>query len=351
VDVAAEWLLDNGSQSIQHRVIKNFLNASDHPKHLEALSFTAPMGRLAVSQRPDGLWGGGILTHPMGRSRVDEIGAVPAVHRFMEMGWDRESPPLHNARRPLFRLLAEDADPGFLYELVSAGRESDTVVWTRRVLRGAAASALSRAGYERDPRLRGAAMRLITRVDEFLLSPVAENPWIKHAGAVVLSPDASPPSHHLLIMLAFMPEFRNEHEDFADRLLAWLSRPLPRHPASQLVGGRVLSSPYLLLGDPLTSRQSADGDVPFALYWLEMMARLGLLDRHDGWKRLFERFLDDRDRDFVWRPSRGHTMASDQEIVWPFADLQGSGAAGGAVDATFRLALIARCAGRTISLV
>ncbi|MGQ0646761.1 MAG: hypothetical protein ACT4P7_04265 [Gemmatimonadaceae bacterium] len=282
------------------------------------------------------------------RNPAIRVGTTPAVHRLLELGWDRLSPPLTSARRPLFRLLAEDTDPAFLYDLAPVGREPETVAWSRGVLRGAAAAALAHAGYERDPRLRGAAMRWLSRVDDFISSPLGEDAWVKLGGAHALAFEAAPPSFHFILMLAFMPEFRNEHDDFIDRLLVYLTRPPSKHAPAQVVGTRVLPSPYLVLGDPLSSRQGADGDIPFALWWMELMARIGVLERHDGWKRIFERFLDDRDRDFVWRPSKSQSVVSSHDVVWPFTDLQGTGAVGAAAEATFRLGLIAKFAGRTV---
>jgi hypothetical protein len=312
--------------------------------------YTSPACRIAVAQQADGVWNHSMLQVPEagGHATASRIGTTVAVHRLLELGWDKDSPPVTNARRPLFRLLAEDTDPVYAYELAAMGRDPEIVTWTRGVLRGAAAAALAHAGYERDPRLRGAATRLLHRVDDFISSPLADDPWVRQGGASALSPDAAPPSYHFLLMLAHMPEFRNEHDDFLDRLLAYLSRPLPRHASAQVVGARTVPNPHLALGDPLATRQGVDGDIPFTMFWLELMARLTLLDRHEGWKRLFERLLDDRDRDFVWRPSRGQTVVTSHGIAWPFADLQHKGAEGAAADVTFRLGLIAACAGRTL---
>ncbi|MCC6317407.1 MAG: hypothetical protein IT361_06895 [Gemmatimonadaceae bacterium] len=267
---------------------------------------------------------------------------------MLELGWHQESPPLHHARRPLFRLLAEDGDPQFLYELAGNGKDPETVAWGRGVLRAAAAAALAHAGYERDPRLRGAATRAVERVDDFISSALAEDPWVKVSGAHAISADASPPTLHFLLMLAFMPGFRNERDDFVERLMAYLSRPASKHAPAQVVAGSVLPHPYLVLGDPLGTRAGVDGDVPFTLFWFELMARLTILQRHEGWMRLFERFIDDRDRDLVWRPSKSHGAVTANTVAWPFADLQGAGASGLPVDATFRLGLIASLLGRPV---
>jgi hypothetical protein len=189
------------------------------------------------------------------------------------------------------------------------------------------------------------------RIQDFLDSPLAEDPWVKHEGKHVLMADAAPPSLHFLIMLAFMPGFRLEHDEFMEVLFKYLIRPQPKHEPWQLAGTRAIATPGLVLGDPLASRQGADADVPFTLLWLELMARLGILERHEGWKRQFERFLDDRDRDLIWRPGKSQSMTSARPQVWPFTGLGKTAEADVALEVTFRLALIGRLSGRELVFV
>lgn len=339
---------------MQYRIIKELLDGSETPPKASALAFSnAEAIRLAVVQSVDGIWNNAMLAVPDNGSRKPEksVGTTTAVHRLLELGWDKDAPPFQAARRPLFRLLAEDTDPGFLYELAANGRDSETVAWSRGQLRGAAAAALAHAGYELDPRLRGAAQRLLGRVDEYITSPLLDDPWVKLGGTHALAPDAFPPTLHILMMLAYMPAYRIEHDDLIDRLALYFTRPLPRHAPAQALGARALPSPYVLLGDPLSTRTVADGDMSFTLYWLELVARLGLLKRHEGWERLFTRLLDDRDRDLVWRPAKTQLSESGRDVTWPFRDLQGRGEAGLEVEVTFRLALIARLLGYTVEFV
>jgi hypothetical protein len=59
-----------------------------------------------------------MLEIPSGRSHGFEgVGTISAARRLLEYAWEKESPPLMRARRILFRLLAEDEDPAFLFEL------------------------------------------------------------------------------------------------------------------------------------------------------------------------------------------------------------------------------------------
>ncbi|CAA9330074.1 MAG: hypothetical protein AVDCRST_MAG40-1864, partial [uncultured Gemmatimonadaceae bacterium] len=213
--------------------------------------------------------------------------------------------------------------------------------------------ALARAGYESDPRLRGAAGRALARIDTFLRSPIAAHPFTRLGNRHVLAEEAAPPSLFALAMFAWMPRFRSEHYPTFERLYHYLAAALPRQESVQLVGDRVVPEPYLVLGDLLPHRNAADADVSRALLWLEIVARLGYLRRNEGWQRVLDRYLDDADRAGVWQPRRGAALppASDP-LSWAMRLWQGDLAgdeARGAV--TLRLALIARLGGRELELV
>ena len=288
-----------------------------------------------------------------GATHFDGIGTIPAVRRLIEYGWHKDTPPLLHARRVLFRLLAEDEDPSYLFELeASHGGDDDAIRRGRTVLREASAAALAQAGYEGDPRLRGAARRILTRIADYLRSPLAQKPFIRQGNQHMLAAEAAPPSIYAIMMLAYMPLFRAEHHREMDAIYQHLCQAQPRQDAVQLVGRTPQPVPHLVLGDPLPHRNAVDADVPFALFWMELMARLGFLKRNENWCKLFERFLDDRDREGVWHPHKG--MAAPKSIspyVWPTYPLeaQSSGEERWS-DVTFRLGLIARLSGRPIEI-
>jgi len=303
-------------------------------------------------QHPDGTWGSAMLTVPSQRSENFEgVGTINAVRRLLEYGWDREAPPLVHARRLLFRLLAEDDDPGYLFELAK-GADEDMSRRGRAILREAAAATLAQAGYEGDPRLRGAARRITERVASYLRSPHAPKPFVRVGNQHVLPPEAAPPSIYALLMLAHMPLFRTEHHEAMELLFHHLSQPLPRQEAIQLCGKRVVEQPHLVLGDMLANRNVADNDVVFAIAWLELMARLGFLKRNDSWCRLYDRFLDDRDPSGVWHPHKGLSAArSSNPFLWPMYPLEDHMSGDERwTDVTFRLGLIGRLLGRTIEV-
>jgi hypothetical protein len=238
-----------------------------------------------------------------------------------------------------------------LFELAGkSGGDEEAVRHGRTQLREAAAAALAQAGYEGDPRLRGAARRILTRMADYLRSPLAQKPFIRQGNQHMLAAEASPPSIHTVMMLAYMPLFRAEHHREMDALYSHLSQAQPRQEAVQLVGRTAVPAPHLVLGDMLPHRNAADADVPFALYWLELMARLGYLKRNENWTKLFERFLEYRDREGVWHPHKGMTSPkSTNPFVWPTYPLETLGAGEERwADMTFRLGLIARLAGRPI---
>lgn len=306
---------------------------------------------LALQQRLDGTWNNTMLTVPSPRSEGFEgVGTINAVRRLIEYGWEKDSPPIQHARRPLFRLLAEDNDPAYLYEFAGKSADDDTVRRGRAILREAAGAALAQAGFEEDPRLRGAARRVLERITNFIRSPLGQKPWIRIGNQHVLANEAAPPSIYALTMFAHMPLFRTEHHDAFDRLYNYLTQPMPRQEPLQLCGKKVIAQPHLVLGDQLPNRNAADADVASALAWLELMARLGYLKRNDNWTKLFERFLEDRDPSGVWHPHKGMSaVRTTNPHVWPMYPLE-EGHTGDErwTDVTFRLGLIARILGRPI---
>jgi hypothetical protein len=349
--------MTHAAPAIRYRALTEVvrMTAGDAEK-VSSLPFThKPALLLAVQQAPDGTWEGGMLTVPSARAeRFEGIGTIPAVRRLIEYGWNKDTPPLVHARRILFRLLAEDDDPAYLFELAGKQAGDDEAVKRgRALLREAAAAALAQAGYEGDPRLRGAARRILTRMADYLRSPLAQKPFIRQGNQHMLAAEATPPSYYTVMMLAYMPLFRAEHHREMDALYTHLAQPQPRQEAVQLFGKGPMPVPHLVLGDLLPHRNAADADVPFALYWLELMARLGYLKRNENWAKLFERFLEDRDREGVWHPHKGNVSPkSSNAFAWPTYPLetQSNGEERWA-DMTFRLGLIARLAGRPIESV
>src|SRR5215203_2666225 len=284
------WLLEHASNAIRYRAITDVARLSGNVAREAAnLPYTHPPAlTLALAQSLDGIWHGSMLDVPPVRAEhFERVGTINAFRRLLEYGWHMDSPPLMRARRVLFRLLAEDNDPAFLFELAHRGEDAGEHARRGRVtLREAAAAALAQAGYEGDPRLRGAARRLTDRVGAYLRSPLSQKPWIRLGNQHVLPPEVTAPSFHTLLMLAHMPHFRSENHEVMDRLYVHVTQPWPRQQAVQQVGAHLLDQPHLVLGDFLATRNTMDSDMPSALAWLEIMARLGFLRKHESWQRL-----------------------------------------------------------------
>jgi hypothetical protein len=295
-----------------------------------------------------------MLTVPSARAHGFEgTGTIQAIRRLLEYGWSKDSPPLALARRMLFRLLAEDDDPSLLFEFGGRSKiDDDAGRFARQILREAAAATLAQAGYGDDPRLRGAARRILDRIAEFLDSPLAEKPWVRVGNKQVLAPEAAPPSIYAMHMLAYLPLVRTENFASIRSLYDWVTRPLPRQDPVQLVGKKLVPVPHLVLGDVLPHRNAVDADVPFAVLWLELAARMGFLQQHDTWAKFVDRFLDDRDRTGVWHPHKGMATArSTNPYAWSAYPLESQSSGDERwTDITFRVGLIARLAGRTIEV-
>jgi hypothetical protein len=351
------WLLDHASGPIQYRSVVEVARASGlESADLAALPLShRPALTLAAQQSVDGIWKQSMQSLPNGKAEHFEgVGTIMAVRRLLEYGWSKDSPPIVRARRILFRMLAEDNDPEYLFELApKAGKDEDLIKRSRGMLREAAAAALAQAGYEGDPRLRGAANRIVDRITTYLKSPLAQKPFMRIGNQHVLPPEAAPPSIHALTMLAYMPLFRTERHEAMELLYTHLTQPQPRQEPVQQYGAKVIPQPHLVMGDMLPHRNAVDDDLVFAVHWLELMAHLGFLKRNENWGRLFDRFLDERDREGVWHPRKGTSaVRSPNPVVWPMYPLEDSLAGDERwTDLTFRLGLIARLSGRPIESV
>jgi hypothetical protein len=350
------WLLEHSAAPIKYRALAEVASLPGEAAKASWIPYAfAPAIELMLAQSPDGTWNNALLTTPKGHEGVESVGTIHAIRRLLEYGWDKNSPPLVLARRVLFRLLAEDDDPAYLFELAPPrGKpDEDHSRFYRQLVREAAAATLAQAGYEDDPRLRGAARRILDRTAEFLASPLAEKPWIRVGNKQVLAPEAAPPSIYTLHMLAHLPLVRTENYAAVDALYNWISHPMPRQEAVQLVGKKLVEVPHLVLGDQLMHRNALEDDVAAGMAWLELVTRLGFLRRQENWSKMFERLLDDRDRSGVWHPHKGMAHPKSQNpYVWPSYPLEiPSVGEERWTDFTFRLGLIARLAGRTIELI
>jgi hypothetical protein len=348
VEFPLEEMVSKAPPSMQYLIFRDVvgLDAAAHPT-ISQLPLASVSGlRLAVSQRADGGWGAGLLAVPAGEwSGMAAVGLVPGVRRLLALGWPGDAPPIERVRRLLFRLVSEDSDPSLLGEFAAEGREAVRVVH-RQVVREAAAVALAQAGFEADPRLRGALRRVMDRWAVFLRSPAAQAEGAALVAAATAG--AGVPTRDVLLALGAMPRFRSEQHQLVDRMLAWVavsrSGVAPRRAGASIDGRWVL-------GDPLPSAAAVRADVPAALSWLELVGRLGALRRPGGWSDRLEELLASRDADGWWRPARGDTLSATcaDPSRWPGHVLSDEAARiDWSLEVTTRLAVLARLAGRVV---
>ena len=295
-----DWVLAHAAAPIQYRSLTEVARlTAEESQQVSALPFThRPALLLAVQQSVDGTWSGGMLGIPSSRAEHFEgIGTIPAVRRLIEYGWHKDTPPLAPCASCALPAACRGRGPGVP---VRAGRQAragrGVGARGRALLREAAAATLAQAGYEGDPRLRGAARRIVTRMADYLRSPLAQKPFVRQGNQHMLAAEAAPPSIYTVMMLAYMPLFRAEHTGDGCAVHA-------PHAAAATTGSRAARAAARrrrcriscsAIRFRIATRRTPMS--PFALFWLELMARLGFLKRNENWWKLFERFLDDRDR-------------------------------------------------------
>jgi hypothetical protein len=282
------------------------------------------------------------------------VGTIPQYRRLLQLEWPRAARPFKLADRVLFRLLSRDEDPALLFELqksVKSDPEAET--WARDVMREAASAALAEAGYGDDPRLRGAGHKIASAISQFLRSPLAEKPLVKFGKQMALHPEAHPPSWYSVAMLAAMPNLQRERAGFTERLGHYLAQPEPKKAFVIQVGKKTLRPQHLILGDPIEAdAKGLPKDLPLALHYIELMARMGALEWALVATKVLGRLLKDCDEVGVWRPKNLRSLPKAGNRItyhcYPL-HLETKTPEDKSVDVTFRLALIAKSLGWTLS--
>ena len=317
----------------------------------EAVVESKPVAAVLKKQKEDGTWGGNLLGFEPDKARgLKDTGTIPQYRFLTQHGVASGQRSIRLADRLLFRLLSRDDNPGLMFEWQSVGvTEPMAEAWVRWLIREAASAALAEAGHLEDPRLRGAAHKVASAVSQFLRSPLAEAPLSRAGRQTILHPDAWPPSWYSLAMVAAMPSVQRERAGFVTRLGEFLARPGPRQGYAVQVGKTMVTPHHILLGDPIdTDSHGTPKDIPLALHFYELLARLGTLPQSDPARKGFGRLLEQVDGRGVWHPRNLRSAPKGDSPVsyssWPLAP-ESRAAESRAADVTFRLALIARLLG------
>ena len=311
-----------------------------------------PSVKAAIRKQKDtGIWGGNLLgVFPNKTTGIKEPGTIPVFRRLVEMGFRPEDRPMRVGARILFRLVSRDEDPKLLFEYAKYdAAEVGTEPWIRGFIREAATAALAHAGMGDDPRVRGAAHRILNQISQFVRSEMAENPFVKEGRSWVLNPLAYPPSVFSVNLLAHLPAVQRERAGLVERLGQYLNAPAPKKEYSVTSGKKAIKPDFLLLGDPLHVDASGHpDDLPFALMWMEQLARLGLLRTSNCAAKIWTRLMKETDESGVWHP-KNMRSAPKSSSPWAYhmfqLDCDSKKAEARLTDVNFRMALIARLAG------
>ncbi len=302
-------------------------------------------------QQHNGLWARNILgIAPAKTQGITDVGTVARYRQLLELGVPSHERCFRLANRTLFRILSRDPDPALLFEFRKFAKTYPEIgPWARGLMREASTAALARAGLWEDPRVRGAAHRIVTDNSHFLRSELAANPFVKKGSRWVLHPAASPPTIFSVAILAFLPRFQRERAGFVDRLASYLAKPAPRRTYVLQFGRKVVQPTFYVLGEPLKADSTGHPkDLPFALHWIELLVRLGQLESSPAANRILGRLLKDCNEHGVWSPKGLRTFAKSPSKLADFAyplEIDAKNAERRRADVTFRLSLIAKLAG------
>lgn len=357
--VPLTWLMQHGSEAIRLRTQRDLAprESSDLAAFEQAVRESKAAAPIVKKQRDDGVWGGNLLAlSPSAKEGIKEVGTVGQYRRLLQMGYPRQSRPFKLADRLLFRLLSRDSDPELFFEyqkLVRVAPQAEE--WVRDLEREAATTALAEAGHVEDPRIRGSAHRIASAVSQFLRSSLSDHPFSRSGSAHILHPEAHPPTWYSVAMVAAMPNLQRERAGFMERLSQYLSKPATRKTFTIPVGRRNLKPTHLLLGDPMESDAKGQvKDLPLALLFIELMARLDAASDSPLVVRVLSRLYGETDNEGVWRPKKlgaaPRALNPNSYHFYPLL-LEAKSGESRLVEVTFRLALIAKLMGRPLEYV
>ena len=357
--VPVSWIREKACPSIRWRTVTQILppgSATDGDMaqlRQDVLQYK-PVKQAMKKQRVNGTWSGNILgLAPSKAQGIKDVGTVAQYRRLLELGLPTAERPFRLADRLFYRLLSRDDDPSLQFEYQKANKTNPLLgEWSRDLMREGVTAALAQARKNEDPRVRGSAHKIVTHISQFLRSDLAEKPIVRKGSRNILHPDARPPTVFAVATLAYMPRLQRERAGFVERLGAFLTKAATKRTYVIQLGRKTVKPTFHLLGDPLSADSAGNPkDLPFALHWLELLARLQLLEHSSVGSRILTRLLKDCDEQGVWSPKNLRTLPKGSSSLADFAfpletDVRSQD--GRKADVTFRLALIAKLAGWTL---
>ncbi len=286
------WLLENACAPIRYRVLTDLL---DRPKddpdvqkaRVDALAY-APALKWQRLQRKDGTWGGNIAGADPKKFEPSLDSVLSILH---EMGWNRDTKPVKQAATILRPFLTAKRDLKF-YEFAKVVKADDRreryYRWFLRIL---SLGLLVRSGYH-DDRSRLAVLELLDLASGFVDDPVSRNPTEEIGAALPLIRSAAwkrdypfLPDVYLLRVFSYSPWLLDGElakmrlKKFSDYVMSDTYQKLA--PEIGLVRTAKGSFPK---GGGVRLRSvdwyQKNGGADELLYNLELLARLGLLNRY-----------------------------------------------------------------------
>jgi hypothetical protein len=307
-----EWLLENACAPIRYRVLTELL---DLPRddlrvrevYLEMHAYPEAL-KLAKSQKNDGGWGRQI--HAADPKKF-EVCTENAVWNLFEMGWDRETKTIKNAAKLLRSYLTAKKDLKFFEfgKVVKADERRE--VYYRWFLKIMASGLLVRAGYL-DDRARVRVLELLQRVSSFVEAPIARNP-VEEIGAahpLIRSQawrDGYPfiPDYYTTMIFSHSPWLLGGElaKIRLRKIFDYVMSPMYQALAPDL--GLVRTSKgtfirgYGLKFHPIDHYRET-GTLDALLVQIEMMARLGLVNRYPVLMSALEWLVAQQGKDGRW---------------------------------------------------
>jgi hypothetical protein len=359
--IPLSWLLQHGGETVRLRTLAELApEGSLRPEEFliseQAIVESKPAATVVRKQRDTGIWAGNLLgLAPAAAQGIKDVGTIPQYRRLVQLAYPRDGRPFKLAERVLFRLLSRDDDPALLFEFQKLVKSEPLArEWARNVIREAATAALAEAGHVEDPRVRGAAHKVADEVSHFLRGPLAEKPFIRAGSKTVLHPEATPPTWYSVAMIAAMPNLRRERAGFTERLGNYLAQPAPKKSYVVQLGKKAVKPQVLLLGDPIEADSKGNAkDIPLALYFIELLARIGALHTAPVATKVLSRLIKDSDEQGIWHPKNLRSQPKLQNrAAYHYFPIQSESkdAESRQVDVTFRLALIAKLLGWNLEM-
>ncbi len=306
------WLMENASPPIKYRVLTELLDGNPEDPEIKAARQEAyqyaPALALQRKQRKDGTWGGKIHA---GDPRGYELCLENVLCTLFEYGWNRETKPVKAAAKTLRTFLTQKKDLKlfeFQKVIKADERREQYYRWFLRIL---ALGLLIRAGYT-DERSRLAVLELLDVTSGFVDDPISRNP-VDEIGA----------SHPLIRPESWNRGYSFIPDLYITRVLAfspWLLDGELAKMRIKKIFDYVMSETYQSIAPQLglvrTSKGSfikghglrilpiddyhKHGHLDELIVVLELLARLGLLNRYPRLMGHLEWLLGQQSREGRW---------------------------------------------------